>query len=110
VLGLGSRAQRPTDPSAQPPRTRSDLTGDEPLLGRHSGTLAQTRPTTLVESRSSSLRRRPLSRARGNRDKPHLCAGFTLKYVEHCRFAFPAHALNGFDPSNPVLTSVGEPR
>jgi hypothetical protein len=42
-------------------------------------TLAQTRPTTLVESRSSSLRRRPLSRARGNRDKPHLCAGFTLK-------------------------------
>jgi hypothetical protein len=25
------------------------------------------------------LRRRPLSRARGNRDKPHLCAGFTLK-------------------------------
>jgi hypothetical protein len=25
------------------------------------------------------LRRRPLSRAGGNRDKPHLCAGLTLK-------------------------------
>ena len=56
------------------------------------------------------LRRRLLSRARGNRDKPHLCTAFTLKQLEHCRFAFPAHALNGFDPANPVLTSVGEPR
>ena len=42
-------------------------------------TLSQTRPTTLVESKVVELRRRPLSRARGNRDKPHLCAGFTLK-------------------------------
>ena len=47
-----------------------------------------------------------LSRARGNRDKPHLCAGFTLEQVEHSLFGFRAHALNGFDPSSPVLTTV----
>src|SRR5690348_15108116 len=51
-----------------------------------------------------------LSRARGNRDKPHLCAGFTLEQVEHSLFGFRAHALNGFDPSSPVLTTVGQPR
>ena len=41
-------------------------------------TVAQTRPTTLVESRSSSSGA-DRYRVRGNRDKPHLCAGFALK-------------------------------
>lgn len=37
------------------------------------------RPDHARRVRGVELRRRPLSRARGNRDKPHLCAGFALK-------------------------------
>jgi hypothetical protein len=51
--------------SVPPPLKRKDAHADE---------TDHARRVQVVE-----LRRRPLSRARGNRDKPHLCAGFTLK-------------------------------